>query len=130
MNRDSPASMLQDCHDSLFRVHTYSGPERVPVAMSREAAGYKPEAKSPERFSNYRFSRARRINENIFGIISSKFTVLLKTTALYPDKVGSVVLSCIYFNNFLHRNAISKGFYTPPGSFNSVDLDGNLIPGL
>jgi hypothetical protein len=98
--------------------------------MSREAAGYKPGSSSLERIFNYRVSRARWIIKNIFGILSLKFRVLLKMIALYPDKVESVVLSCIYLYNFLHRNAISKGFYTPPGSFDSEDSDGNLIPGL
>ena len=42
----------------------------------------------------------------------------------------SAVLSCIYLHNFLRRNAISKGFCTPQGFFDSDDSDGNLIPGL
>lgn len=90
--------------------------------------GQKP-GSSPERIFNYRLSRARRIIENVFGILSSKFRVLLKTIALHPDKVESVVLSCIYLHNFLRRNATSKSSYTPPGSFDSEDSDGNLIPG-
>jgi hypothetical protein len=44
--------------------------------------------------------------------------------------VESVVLSCIYLHNFLRRNSVSRGFYTPPGSFDLEDADGNFIPGL
>jgi hypothetical protein len=91
--------------------------------------GQKPGSSSPERIFNYRLSRARRIIENVFAILSSKFRVLLKTIALHPDKVESVVLSCIYLHNFLRRNATSKSSYTPPGTFDSEDSDGNLIPG-
>jgi hypothetical protein len=116
LNRDSPASMLQDCPDSLFCIHTYGGPESVPAITSREAAGYKHGSLLPERIFNYRLSRARKIIENVFCILSFIFRVLLKTIALNPDKVESVVLSCIYLHNFLYRNAISKGFYTRPGS--------------
>jgi hypothetical protein len=90
--------------------------------------GYKPGASSPERILNYRLNRARRITENVFGIVSSKFSVLLKPIALQP--VESVVLSYIYLHNLLHRNSVSRGFYTPSGSFDLEDTDGNPIPGL
>lgn len=86
-------------------------------------------ASPAERIFNYRLSRARRIIENIFGIISSKFRVLLKPTALHPDKVEAVVLTIIYIHNFLRRNCESRSFYTPPGSFDLEDADGNLVPG-
>jgi hypothetical protein len=81
--------------------------------------GQKAGSSSPERIFNYRLSRARRIMKNVFGIFSSKFIVLLKTIALHPDKVESVVLSCIYLHNVLRGNAASKSTYTPPGSFDS-----------
>ena len=87
--------------------------------------GHKSGASSPERIFNYRLSRARRMIENVFGILSSKFRVLLK-----PDKVESAVLSCIYLHNYLCRNSVSRNFYAPPGSFDSEDADGNSIPGL
>jgi hypothetical protein len=49
--------------------------------------------------------------------------------ALHHDKVESVLLSCIYLHNFLRRNSVSSGFYTP-GSFDLEDADGNSILGL
>ncbi|KAG8239735.1 hypothetical protein J437_LFUL019281, partial [Ladona fulva] len=68
---------------------------------------------SPERVFNYRLSRARRIIENVFGI--TKFRIFL------------VTLTCIYLHNYLRRNAESKSFYSPPGTFDSEDSDNNLI---
>jgi hypothetical protein len=97
--------------------------------MSREAAGYIPGSTSPERIFSYTLSRTRRIIENIFGALSLKFRVVLKTIALHPDKVKSVVLSCIYLHNFLHINSDIKDFYTLPELFDSKDSDGNTIPG-
>jgi len=57
--------------------------------------GHKPGA------SGYRLSRAQRVMENVFGILSSKIRVLLKPIALHPDKVESAVC----------RASISTTFY-------------------
>ena len=54
----------------------------------------------------------------------------MKPIVLQPDKVESAVLSCFYLHNFLRVNSVSRGFYTPPDSFDSVDTDENSIPGL
>ncbi|XP_042857143.1 putative nuclease HARBI1 [Penaeus japonicus] len=44
------------------------------------------ERSTPERIFNYRLCRARRIVENAFGILSSKFSVFLKPIGLHPGK--------------------------------------------
>ncbi|XP_055944313.1 uncharacterized protein LOC129975284 [Argiope bruennichi] len=41
---------------------------------------------STERIFNYRLSRARRVVENVFGIMASVFRVFRKPMALQPDK--------------------------------------------
>lgn len=106
--------------DDAFALSTY---------MMKPYAGRTPGASSPERIYNYRLSRARRVIENVFGIMSSKFRVLLKPIALNPDKVEAVVLTCIYLHNFLRRDSLSRRNYTPHGTFDSYDDDGNLILG-
>ncbi|XP_063602199.1 uncharacterized protein LOC134778223 [Penaeus indicus] len=83
----------------------------------------------PKRVFNYRLSRARRIIENVFGIMSSKFRVFLKPMALQPCKVECVVLSCVYLHNYLRKNSVSRQNYTPPGTLDSYDADGNVIEG-
>ncbi|XP_076547090.1 uncharacterized protein LOC143305836 [Osmia lignaria lignaria] len=99
--------------DDAFALSTY---------MMKPYPGRTPGACSPERIYNYRLSRARRVIENVFGIMSSTFRVLLKPIALSPDKTEFV-------HNFLRRNSESRRNYTLYGTFDLYDDDGNLIMG-
>lgn len=117
--RTSPAPYVFVADDA-FALSTY---------MMKPYPGHKPGSSTPERIFNYRLSRARRVIENVFGIMSSRFRVLLKPIALEPNKAELIVLACIYMHNFLRRNSTSKVNYTPPGTFDIFDTDGNLIEG-
>jgi hypothetical protein len=68
---------------------------------------------SEQRIFNYRLSRARRIVENAFGILSSRFDVLQRPIALSPEKAQTTVLTCCYLHNYLRRDKqetyISRG---------------------
>ena len=46
---------------------------------------------------NYRVSRARRVVENTFGIMASRFRILLSTINLCPSKTLTIVLACCYY---------------------------------
>ncbi|XP_025199917.1 uncharacterized protein LOC112597904, partial [Melanaphis sacchari] len=53
-----------------------------------------------QRLFNYRLSRARRIVENAFGILVSRFGVLQKDILLSPEKAQTIVLTCsVDFDN-------------------------------
>lgn len=56
-----------------------------------------------KRIFNYRLSRARRIVENVFGILSVKFGIFQKPINLAPEKVKTIILACVYLHNFLMR---------------------------
>nr|CAI5844914.1 unnamed protein product [Callosobruchus analis] len=82
-----------------------------------------------QRKFNYRLSRARRVVENAFGILSAVFRVLRKPILLKPEKARYIVMTTVCLHNFLRRNKQSRNVYTPSGTFDEEDGDGNLVPG-
>jgi len=64
-----------------------------------------------QRVFNYRLSRARRVVENAFGIMSSRFRVFSKPIALSPDKIESIVMATCCLHNFMLRNPLTAAQY-------------------
>lgn len=83
---------------------------------------------SVKRLFNYRLSRARRVVENVFGIMSAVFRVLRRPMFLEPNKAEIVVLTCVYLHSFLRKNQSSNHIYTPTGTFDS-EINGEIIEG-
>lgn len=52
---------------------------------------------------NYRVLRSRRIIENAFGILASRFRILLNQINLCFEKAITIVLACCYLHNFLRH---------------------------
>ena len=52
---------------------------------------------------NYRLSRAQRIVENAFGIVSQRFRVLMSTMLLSPNNVIIVTMACCVLHNLIRR---------------------------
>lgn len=77
---------------------------------------------------NYRVSRARRIVENAFGILASRFRIFHTAINLHPNKIESVVMACCALHNYLIRKLPNS--YTNPDCFDREDYDtGTIIPG-
>lgn len=55
------------------------------------------------RVFNYRHSRARRIVECAFGILSSKWSILKNTMNINPENVSKIVLACCVLHNFVRK---------------------------
>lgn len=77
-----------------------------------------------QRVYNYRLSRARRIIENVFGIMSARFRVLRKPIHLQPDKAKQVTLACCVLHNYLMTTNVTQ--YAPSSSFDQYDAEGNV----
>lgn len=82
---------------------------------------------------NYRLSRARRVIENTFGIMSTKFRIFRRSIVANPRKVTKITKAACVLHNYLKiseaSNASSNRPYCPPGYADHEDVDGNLIPG-
>ena len=75
-----------------------------------------------KRVFNYRLSRARRVVENAFGILASRWRVFLTTIRLCPDKVTYLILAaCCLHNYMIEKN---KSGYTAPAD---VEDDNHLV---
>ena len=73
-----------------------------------------------KRIANYRFSRARRVVENVFGIVTNRFRILQKPIDLKPDNVISVVRACCVLHNFLRSvSTASRRMYSPNSAINN-----------
>ena len=79
-----------------------------------------------QRIFNYRLSRVRRIVENVFGILSSRFGVFQKPIPLEPEKVEKIVMAACVLHNFLRSKPSSRDIYTPQESFDR-EINGTII---
>ena len=80
------------------------------------------------RIYNYRHSRARRISENMFGILANRLRIFHTTMHLSPERATSITLSALVLHNFLLKSQ-SKSVYCAPGLIDQEDTQGNVVAG-
>lgn len=78
---------------------------------------------------NYRVSRARRIVENAFGILASRFRIYKTQINIKPKNIDKVVMATCALHNFLM--SLSSNSYASAECFDrEYAEDGTITPGL
>lgn len=69
---------------------------------------------SSETIFNYRLSRARRVIENSFGILASRFRIFRRPIIANADNVKFITKAAIALHNFLMKSQSATHTYCPP----------------
>lgn len=80
-----------------------------------------------QRVYNYRLSRCRRIVENAFGILSSRFKILMRQQDMEPKGVTIIVMACVVLHNYLRVKCSDT--YIGRGMIDQEDREYNVIQG-
>lgn len=80
-----------------------------------------------EKIFNYRLSRARRVVENAFGILTAKFVCLRRTLFCSPERAQKIVSACCILHNYFLNN--TRNSYCPAYLVDRYDANGILIEG-
>lgn len=80
-----------------------------------------------KRVYNYRLSRARRVIENAFGILSAKFRVMRSPILLDAAKTRKITKACCALHNFLITR--QSNAYMTTGTMDRYAKDGTIIDG-
>ncbi|CAH1989520.1 unnamed protein product [Acanthoscelides obtectus] len=73
-----------------------------------------------EKIYNYSFDRARRIVENAFGILVSRFRILAKPIQLQEKTAIKMIRTTCVLHNWLRKSSLHT--YTPPGIIDYEDI--------
>ena len=104
--------------DYAFLLSTYMMKPYLQKDLSRD-----------KRLSNYRLSRARRISENVFGILANRWRVFLKLFLLKPEKVTVITYLVLILDNFLRSESTNGKTCILPNLVDFEDGCGIVISG-
>lgn len=85
--------------DEAFRLHTH-----IMKPYTRKSA----KDDASKAVFNYRLSRARRVTENAFGLLSQVFRVFYQTINMNPETCDSMILVACCLHNMLREGYLEK----------------------
>ena len=85
------------------------------------------QSEETQKVYNYRHSRARRVIENAFGILSARWRIFHKPIRASIDNVEKYTLACLSLHNYLRQT--DNAAYTPQGFIDSESNDGTIKAG-
>lgn len=80
----------------------------------------------------FRLSRARRVIENCFGILASKWRILERPIIAKLQTIEKMVQAVVVLHNFLRirdREKGDNGRYCPNNYVDKENEDGSIVPG-
>ena len=81
------------------------------------------------RIYNYRHSRARRISENLFGILANRWRIFFSIINLEPEYVEDCILTTLTLHNMLIKSTNSANVYRPHSFVDTILEDGEIAEG-
>lgn len=84
-------------------------------------------AAEEEKIYNYRHSRARRVKENAFGILTARWRIFQMPIRRTVANVERYKLACLVLHNYLRLT--DNAHYSPVGFIDLEDKEGNICPG-
>ena len=102
--------------DEIFSLKTYLMRPYPGSSLTEEEAVY-----------NYRHSRARRVTENTFGILCSRWRIFFTSIHAKVENVENIVMAFIALHNYLKET--DNAMYCPTGFIDHETATGEVIPG-
>lgn len=108
--------------------HVFVGDEAFPLKMYLLRPYNRKDLGDAERIFNYRLSRARRVIENAFGILVSRWQILTRTLCCSPDNVVNIVKAIVCLHNYIMTAEEQQAMpnarsYCPPDLINNDTPD-------
>jgi len=88
-------------NSNIVTHHAFVGDEAFPLKTYLLRPYARNNLQDAERVFNYRLSRARRVIENTFGILVTRWQIYHKMIGLSPESVCSLIRGTVCLHNFL-----------------------------
>jgi hypothetical protein len=101
--------------------HVIVGDEAFPLKtyLMRPYPGSQSKGDNKKSIFNYRLSRARRVVENAFGILSQKFQICQRTLQSLPENADNIIFATCILHNYLKDQGVGVSDMGSSANFRS-----------